>query len=366
LKKRAYIGLALVLGLILAPGFGALAQVLSGAWTTTITLESPPVALGLDAEVAVNYSLGTWTFTSDTGLDETGWARQSFGAVGTFGPLAISSRISFAPATPASLFTQWTATGTLSLAALTITGTFALTPGNVQIILDANASIGLATVRGTVQLGDTSPAGSCDFGWQGLDVVVDFPISCSTIKSTFAVTCDGFDELTFEAYRIALPAFPWVTLDALLTFRVDEKALVITPRFDFGMPVCFTVYTGISNPAGGLLPDIAIDGLGLSCTVGGLQFTGQSYWGTGSKPSLLSGTPYWEAYRIASSQDGCCGPFRFDVTVYFDHGDLLFDLAAIAGNVSVDLGESLDVSAGTEFDLAAATTTWTLEMVVAW
>ncbi len=364
MKRQVAVALVLVCGV----HAGLFAQTLTGSWGTTAAISVSPVVLSLDSELVVNYSLDTWSFGSDTVLDETGWTGQSFAAAGTLGQVAFASRLTFAPSNPSAFFTKWTTTGTVTLDGITTIGTFTLTPGNVELVLDTSGAIGDVNVRAIVTLGDVTPAGECDFGWQGVDITVDFPFCCAEIESTLSVDCSGFEELTFEAVDIAIPAIPWATLDALVTFAPDEKSLVITPFFNFGVDVCFSVYVGMAPGETSLFPDLTIDGIGLLCFVDGIQFTGQSYWGTGSKPSLLIGTPYWEAYQIATTGGDCCGPLDFDVTVYFLEGGLqLFDVGEIAGNVSIELATAFTFSTGLAFEFASpAAVSWTLGFLVEW
>ena len=365
MKVKAVLGVLLVVVL----GACASAQILKGGWDTTIGVELPALAITLDSRLAGTYSLGAWRFSFETVVGETGWTGQTFGAGGSLGSAAFASQVSFNPATPAALFSGWLTTATFALPGTTIVGSFRLVPGNVELVIDASSSLGPATVREVLRFGDTEPGGVCDFGWNGVDFTADFTLCGVAIRPALTLTCEGFDEFTIDARRIPIPALPWLTLDTLLRFTVDEKTLDITPRVNFGMPICFTIYTGIDTSGGWLFPAVSLDGLGLTCSMGGIEFTGQSYWGDGAPPSLLSGTPYWEAYRIASKTDECCGPFEFDVTAYFDHGAQLFDVAAIEGNLKVDLADNtVTFRLGLFFDLTSvpSVTTLTLGFLIAW
>ncbi len=209
----------------------------------------------------------------------------------------------------------------------------------------------------------------CDFNFAGIDIEVDFPFCCANVISKISFDCDGFNDVTFEVDGIALPALPWVTLDALLTFTVTEKTLVLTPNFDFGAVACFDIYITQLAEGNLTISDITISGIGLSCEIGGVEFTGISYWGTGTKPGLLKGTPYWEAYQIKTTDDGCCGPFNFDVTIYFlQNGLQLFDVAEIVANMSIQVATQFTFSTGISIDLTAtpAFTNWTIGFLVEW
>jgi hypothetical protein len=338
MKRALILSLAVVAGL----GVASFAQTLSGSWETTIGVQpGPPVVLTIDSELIVTYSISGWSFTSDTLIDETGWASQDFAIQGSLGAFSLGSTLVFDPAVP--LFTSWEVTAGLSFAGVMFGGTFTLEPGVTTFDIIGTATAGMVDVTIDIAFGDGL---GCNFNFGGIDITVGFPYCCADIVSTISFGCDGFVDATFGVDGIALPGLPWVTLDALITFTVDEKTLDITPNFDFGVEGCLDIY--MTDPEGGMLfGDIEIVGIGLTCEIGGVEFTGISFWGEGAKPGILAGTDYWEAYRIATTDDGCCGPFTFDVTVYFlDGGALLFDIAELDANMSIQMATQFTFSTG--------------------
>jgi hypothetical protein len=361
MKKALVLSLAVVLGL----GVASFAQTLSGSWDTTISIVPSPVTLGIDSELTVTYAVSGWSFSSITVLNETGWLGQSFEVGGALGAFTLGSTLVFDPALVA--FESLEVTGGLSLAGVTFDGTFTLEPGVTELVIVGAGSAGAVDVEIELTLGSGE---GCDFDFAGVDITVGFPFCCADIASTISFDCDGFNSVTFEVEGIALPALPWVTLDALLTFTVTEKTLVITPNFDFGAVACFDIYITQLATGNLTISDITISGIGLSCEIGGVEFTGISYWGATPKPGLLLGTPYWEAYQIATTDDGCCGPFNFDVTIYFLQGGLqLFDVAEIVANMSIQIATQFTFSTGISIDLTAvpsAFTEWTIGFLVEW
>jgi hypothetical protein len=375
MTRALVLGLAVVLGL----GVASFAQTLSGSWDTTITITPTPVSLGVASSLVVTYSVSDWSFTSDTVLTATGWSSQNFRASGALGGFTLGSVLSFNPATAS--FASWTATGSLSLAGVTFNGTFTLlgsglTPGTTFRLVGAGTA-GAVDVDVTLTFGDTTTS-VCDFNWTGVTIDVDFPFCCADVMSTVTFNCLGFDKATFEVQDIALPALPWVTLDALLTFQTQTKSLVLSPRFDFGDVACFSLYIAQAQTGNLTLGDITINGIGLYCEMGGVSLTGISYWGSGTKPGLLSGTPYWEAYQIATTDGGCCGPFEFDITAYFlgngtqpgvALGTLLFDVAEVDADMSIQISSQFTFEMGIAIKLEAAPaafTKWTLGFLVEW
>jgi len=358
MKKALVLSLALVFGL----GVASFAQTLTGSWDTTIGITPSPVALTIDSELIVTYTVSGWHFTSDTVLDETGWQEQSFDVGGALGAFTIGSTLVFDPTVPE--FTSWEVTGGLSLAGVSFEATFDLTPGVTTLELVGSGTAGNVDVTVDITFGDGL---GCNFNFAGVDIEVDFPFCCADVISTISFDCDGFVNAKFEVDGIAIPTLPWVTLDAVITFEVDSKTLVLTPTFDFGAVSCFELYITQDNSGNLTLGDIHINGISLTCTIGGVQFTGISQW-AGTKSGLLKDTTYWEAYQIKTTDDGCCGPFAFDITVYFDHGDHLFDVAKIVANMSIQVATQFTFKTGISIDLSKdpAFTNWTIGFLVEW
>ncbi|MCK5245349.1 hypothetical protein KAR02_00510, partial [Candidatus Bipolaricaulota bacterium] len=73
---------ALVFSLICVLGvaFTGFAASLSGSWDTDVTIDPQQtnfsVAIGLTSVLTVAYTIGDWTFTSVTDLDDGGWTDQ--------------------------------------------------------------------------------------------------------------------------------------------------------------------------------------------------------------------------------------------------------------------------------------------------
>jgi len=361
MKKALVLSLAVVLGL----GVASFAQTLSGSWDTTISIVPSPVALTLNSELIVTYAVSGWSFTSDSVLTDTGWTKQHFDVSGALGAFTLGSTLTFAPTTVT--FTSWKVTGGLSLAGVSFDGVFTLIPGDTKLVLTGAGTAGNVDVEVVLTLGGNNDT-ICDFNFNGVKITVGFPFCCADVVSTVSFNCAGFVNATFEVDGIAIPSLPWVTLDAVLTFTTTLKTLVLTPTFDFGAIACFDLYIDQATAGNLTISDITISGIGLSCTIGGVEFTGISYWGEGDKPGLLEDTPYWEAYQIATTDDGCCGPFNFDVTIYFDHGAQLFDVAELDANMSIQIATQFTFSMGIAIDLTVVPsfTSWTLGFLVEW
>jgi hypothetical protein len=359
MKKALVLSLALVFAL----GVGSFAQTLSGSWDTKIGIIPSPVSLTIDSVLNVTYSVSGWSFTSKTTVGMAGWTGQQFDVSGALGAFTIGSKLVFAPSVPS--FTSWEVTGGLSIAGVSFDSKFTLTPNNVVLLIGADGSAGNVDVGVDVTFGDLTLAG-CDLNWSGVTITIDFPFCCAEISSKIVFTCAGFSYVEFKTTGIQLPGITWATLDATLKFEMQTKSLVVTPKFDFGAVACFDIY--LSTPAQ-LFGDITVNGIGIDCTIGGVDFTGISYWGTGTKPGILKDTPYWEAYQIKTTDDGCCGPFNFDIAVFFlQGGTKLFDVAKIVSNFDIQISTQFTFGMGLTLDLEAVPTfaKWTLHFLVEW
>jgi hypothetical protein len=380
-------------------GIAAFTQVgdITGTWETTITinpagtLPGPPAFFAFETELTVNYIVGGWTFTSFSALDATGWITQTFAADGAFGAFGIDSTIVFDTGILDNLpkFTSLDIGVDYTFGAVAIEIDAQLVPNNLFLTVAGTASTGLVDITATLTFGNI--AAGCDLDWVGAQIAVDFPFCCAEVSATIDFTClNGFEQVCFEVDGIVIPNLPWVTIGAEVCFVLQTKSLLLSPTFSFGDDACFVLYIdevttgGGVNIGGAVLPggsaplvlgDFQISGISLECEIGGVSFVGVSYWGPAGagnalKPLILNGTPYWEGYQVSTGDRAgtCCGPFNFDVAVFFDAGGLLlFDVAAFDANFSYAFGESFTFTMGFDYTAAApGLTLWTIGFIVTW
>ena len=368
MKRALVLSLICVLGLALT----GLAATLSGSWDTDVTIDPTQSyfadAIGLVSVLTVIYTVGDWMFTSVTDLDETGWTDQDFSVAGVLGAFTLTSALDFTPATPA--FGSWNTTASVSIAGVSFGADFTLEDNDVELVLSGSGVAGDVTVSVEVTFGGILPGDDvCDLDWAGVEISLGFPFCCADIAAEIVFDCDGFDYVEFSVVGIAIPNLPWVTLDATLTFTIQTKSLVLTPKFDFGTIVCFDLYFDVDTTGDHLtLGAIRIEGIGLTCDIGAVTFTGLSFWGDGTKPGLLYGTEYWEVYALSTDDDACCGPFTFDVAVYFlTSGTQLFDVAFIDADMTLQVATQLTFNMGLEIDLEiGGFTKWIIGFLVTW
>lgn len=372
MKRALVLSLAIVLGL----GIAAFTQVgdLTGEWSMNVTIDpgAPTVAsfFGFGTDLTITYSVGGWDLSSISTFDDTGWTAQSFIADGSFGAFGVTSTAVF---DTSGAFTSLELGLGYTFGAVEIDIGFMLLPGDLNLTLGLVTTTGLVEVDVELTFGDSLVAG-CDLNWTGATITLGIPFCCADASATVVFDCNGFVEACLTVEDIVVAYMPWLSLTAELCFELETKTLVLTPEFDFGADICFDVYitqayTGGIGPLGGVLnvQDISISGIGLECEIGGVVFSGISYWGPAPKPGILEDTPYWEAYQIQTADLACCGDFTFDVAMFFDAlGTELFDIAALYANFAYDLGENFTFTMGFDYEIVPPSLLWTIGFVITW
>ena len=381
MKRALVLSLAVIFGL----GIAVTAQTLSGEWTlgVDIVTNNPALsfaeALDFSSTLTVSYTVGGWTFTSVSDFDDDGWADQDFSAAGSLGAWTFSSAVDF---DPAGAFGSLDIDTSIALGGMTFGFEFELAGNDVELVLIGSGATSLVDITVEVTFGGDDND-ICDLNWSGVTVEFGFPFCCADIGGELTFDCYGFQGICFEVAGIAIPNLPWVTIGAELCFQTESKTLTLSPAFDFGADVCFDLYidqvvTGGAGPAAILeLGNFEIEGIGLECEIGGIAFTAISYWGAArfwngaayDYPGLLMyhGQQYWEAYQIATTDDACCGPFAFDITVYFDAASTsLFDIALFEANMTLQVATQFEFGMGLEYDVVGGAQLWTIDFTVTW
>jgi hypothetical protein len=408
MKKALVLSLAVVLGL----GVASFAQgVLSGSWNSTITIVPTPVSISaFDSEITVVYAISGWEFNSLTVLDLGGWTDQEFGFSGALGVFTLGGTLDFTPIPGA--FDYLLLDGGVSIAGVSFGFTALLegledvagpATGDLGLELTASGTAGLVTVDVAVTFGDIDivplendyyaeydHVGNdiCDLNWNGVAIDVTFPFCCAEVVGSLAFDCEGFVSACFEVDNILIPNLPWLDIDAKVCFAragdapdyTYDKSFYLKPGFTLGTIACFNLYAYLdwgSSASGWGLPDtiitlnsITFRGFGLSCDIAGVTFSGYTWLYEGSnalKPAFLKNTIYYEGYRIATTDDGCCGPFDFDLTFYFlKNTTTLFDVAKVVANISYELGANFTFSTGLSVLMDTGFSEWTIGFEVTW
>jgi hypothetical protein len=388
MKRALVLSLAVVLGLTFA-GFAQ--GELHGEWDTSIFIYPTKASLleffAFQTEIDVVYEVGGWSFGSYTFINDAGWGQQYFTAAGSFGAFSIDSKLEFVPT---GAFVGWYVDTGFIFGSVDIGILFALVPNNVLLELTAGATTGVVDIDITLALGDvvysacddiygyfpySGPENVCDFNFNGIKIDIDFPFCCADVHADIDFTCYGFDKACFTVSGITVPNLPWVTLTTTICFQTLSKTIAIYPAFGYGNDVCFDLYfetvqtdgsviNGWDTLVGKIVDGWQLVGIGLECEIGGVSFSGISYWGQGFYsscagawflPSPLSGYAgagfegNWEAYKIATTEDGCCGPFDFSLTFFMGGGGQLFDISRIIAAFSYELGANFTFDMGFDY-----------------
>ncbi|MGB2983193.1 MAG: hypothetical protein WBC63_04945 [Candidatus Bipolaricaulia bacterium] len=358
--------LVLVASVVLAVGGVAMGQTISGSWNTDILIDPEaadiPTFLDFETGLTVTYEIAEWAFTSFTQLDDTGWIDQTFSAGGVLGAYSFGSTADF---DPAGAFEIWEVTAGVTIGGMTFDSAFTLAEQDVTLILGGTGSTGQVEVDIQVTFGgDDNDV--CDLIWGGLDITIEFGFCCAEVTATIEFDCDGFEYASFAVNDIAIPNLPWLSIDAEVRFQTESKTLTLSPDFDFDSDYCIDVYVAVENDGNLDFDDIYIDGIGLTCEFGTITFTGVSFWGEhATKPADLG--DYWEMYKIESDEDMCCGPFSFEIAVFFDEtSSNLADIALFTAEMEIEIGEPFTFSTGLEIDVTTGVTEWSIGFKITW
>ena len=387
MKRALVLSLAVVLGL----GLAAFGQSLTGEWTLGVVinplLSDFAAAIDFSSSLTVNYEVGGWTFTSLSVFGDAGWTDQKFYAEGSLGAYTFGSMVDFAPT---GAFQKLTVDAGVAIGGMTFAAGFTLEPGTVELVLTGSGSTSLVDIDIELTFGDAlilAEGDGCDLDWAGVVIDATFPFCCADVTASIEFNCLGFVEACFGVQNVVIPNLPWVTVGAEVCFQTLSKTLTLTPAFDFGVDVCFDLFitqntqttSGVLHPGLGL-GNIDFDGIAIECEIGGVAFSGISYWGPAKfwnaatydytdYPGLLAGhnLQYWEAYQIATTDTACCGPFTFDITVYFDDTATgLFDVGLFVANMSLEVASELTFGMGVEYDVVLGAQEWSIDFTVTW
>jgi hypothetical protein len=372
MKKALVLSLICALGL----GFAAFSQTLSGSWETVITLDLTPGAVWPDdvdiaSEIVITYTVGDWSFSSETDILNGVWTNQDFDFAGVLGAFSISGDVEFDPTIPE--FVSLEVNASVSIAGVSFGAYFDLTTLGTDLILTASGVAGDVTIAVELKLGDEI---DCDFDFNYVEVTVGFPFCCADVSAEILFYCEGFSYVEFCVEDLTIENLPWLTLGACIEFQTGSKVFTWYPEIDLGVIGCdFDLYyrllpdTSFSNSVL-IIDGIQFDGIQIACEIGGVAFTGITYfgpldhgpWYAPGPPGILYGLyrdfvtweyewDFFEAYQIATTDDGCCGPFAFDVTVYFEDDGAMFDVGWIQANLEIQIATQFTFGLGLNTDV---------------
>ena len=376
--KRA---LVLTFVLILGLGIAASAQI-KGQWCTDVVINPQSATFtSFASTLSVDYTVGGWTFNSKSTFALTGWTGQVFTVNGTLGAFTLGSVLVFNPA--AATFTSWTTTGSVSIAGVTFDGTWLLLPTGAGFTIGASGASGPLTAAVVIGFNLDEDGAlvlpSFCVCWNYVEFTFHFPFCCiEDLMMEVSFSQVGFEDVEFTVVGIPVPGIDWLTLDAFLRFGVGtdpdaaaegenanyDKTLTLTPQVSFPAG-CFTLYSHIAYSGGTtgegdlLINGLYIDGIALSCTIGGVKFTDVSILSPAYNSKVDASGLYWEKFCIESAADSCCGgAFTFKVCMYFSMTSAqLFDLGKTSIALSYGIGSNFTVKSSLTV-LSTGVTAW--------
>jgi len=377
-----------------------------GAWTlsgaTSLWIGFDPLAAGLnvlDLAFGVDYTLGAVTLSTDGLLVLPGaWVWQGFSAVGRFGGYGLTTNVLFGPSTTDYLYTEaivelsiggidvaWHAAqlsdavlgGPADGWALRIEGTVrtldlvSISEFGARIEDDEFGGITIVhAATGEERHYATDPV-VLGQGFTGEKVTLrGLSLGCAEMDAGLYFRCAGFEYVSFGITGIEVGAVPWLTFDADLTFELQTKSLVLTPKLSLGNAFCVEVYAELDWDASTwLLDGIAVYGIELASEIGPVTvrdvvvldltryaITTEAYHSVVERltDAIEDGhdvyRDYWEMFSIAYRGDGCGGgDLTLLANVYFDEASTsLFDWAMTHVEAEVPLARGVSFTLALE------------------
>ena len=369
----------------------------------------------LDSLFTLNYAFCDFVSTSESEFYLLGYIWQGFGLTGGLGAFDVQADLLFGPSTAEFIYAQEIVTASIAGVELgfywaTLSDAVLGGPANGAVLRLAG-SVGGCDIVSVTELG----ARIRDDEFDGITIVhVDTGLSKSYVTNPIVATQTGsvcvggftgekvtisgmsfgcIEDLTTTLYLSCLSGFEWVrfevegictglswlSLDLALSFELQTKSIVLTPRLILGECLCIDTYMEVLTDA----PDNTIYGAFTSLTgfsLYGLGFTYYSGQGVTVKELTVFNTgryvittpdygsvieslaaavdngheyypDYWELLSIEVTQDGCCGGItELLVNTYFERGSgsifgwgMTHVEATFAVNPTLSLGGEIEV-----------------------
>ena len=353
----------------------------SGSWSSEITFEQGDINpfKSLDSVLDINYSFGSVLSTSKSEFMLFGFIWQGFGVTGTLGAFDVQGDVLFGPSTADYIYGQLIVS--MSIAGIDFGFYFAQVSDAVLQGPADGFAVRLAGSAGAFDIVSITEFGAQiedeeDDNFNGITIyhagtglhkhyitnpivigqgftgekvtVSGWSFGCvEDIATTLYMTCaEGFEFLSVDVTGIDV-GLCGLTFDVELTFQLQTKSVVITPRLVLADTACIEVYAAVLTDApdntifGGFnsITGISVYGFGVTTSVGnGVTLNAVTVLDTvhyaittpeyGSVieeivEALEDGheyyADYWELFSIEVTGDGCCGgSYTFLANTYFD------------------------------------------------
>jgi len=278
----------------------------------------------------------------------------------SFSTFSLASTIDFDPdaALPEDMFESWRTTTRFAAGGLSLTHTLYIPndPSDAYQTLIARADIGRYTVASNLRLETIE---ECEFGFSENRITVAWEACDVSMRSELLMTCAGFQEISFGARGIPVPAIAWfphgIGLNLEVTFTPEEKSMSAAfewrPKWIDCIRVCAALSTadaGIPQVTGDTrITGIAIYGLIVECPLAGdMYFRSATSLDEGKNMLMTGQTDYFESIRIGGPLSSCCGvPGTWSVTTFFQVSSAqLFDWGMTRARADVGITDNFSAS----------------------
>jgi len=358
---------ALVVAIVMVLGLGALAfGQFTGTWDTSISLDPSAATMSgfftdFSSSFSADYVVGGWTFGSSTAFTLAGFSAQSFTAAGVLGAFTFDSTMNFNPmavtkktytygaldawllsqhtgcwadaftvvntTTPA--FTDFTATGSVSIAGVAFEGLFYLDGGTPDVTLSpllwwtgsvwtqtgskivagtdsgsgfrfsVSGSAGDATItsltyfnlseadatdaNGCPIIGKSGSYGiataGCGVGFTEEYITIEgISFGCMNLDLAVDITCSGFGY--FKAIVSEITFIPWVSLNAGVEFTTSSKVFTLCGSLLTSEDACFAIDAALASSDATAITGIDIYGISMSYDFGGIVVSSDTSFNT--------------------------------------------------------------------------------------
>jgi len=337
------------------------AGILSGNWTMRATWESQSGSFtAFSMQLTEVYRIGALTMKGVAqvrkalvgGVKQIVFDALRFDGDLKIGTVSLASTLSFDPNAPstAELFDSWRTTVGFAVQGVSFRHTFYLTrpvTSSYQTLY-AQASAGGLSFTWTSRF-DVNDA--CGFEFSRNDTVIRWSRCELDLLATFAVTCDGFEQVRLSFTDLPISQYlPGLALGAGLTFTADAKTLTMGLSWRPMALGCLRLYgqLNVGGTRDAELEGFTIYGVRMECDIGGVKLVSATSLDPVKNSSVTGQTDYFEVLRASGRLTGCCGVAgSWGLATYFyKDSTQLFDWGMTTGAFDLALDEHLSANVG--------------------
>jgi hypothetical protein len=347
---------------------------MTGFAETTVRVAALPLDIDITSMLfSATLRVDDYSARVDAKLTNTLFDLLTFSATGPFGDLFASSLLALNPSTLS--FVSWQTTLSVDILGASLTDTVYLTSPQASsysltrlsatlesFALDASARFGLCPLA----FWDATLCADWDWG------VCETPLSvCVSFDDT-----QGFVNFQLAANDIPLLETvlgPGLTLDVLVTYEADEKAITPTLQYDPDWILCPEISLlgdAVLTPAPGVSA-IRIYGATVEVAIGDVIFRAADSFSDDMNATVTGESAYFESFSVEKVLESCCGsPGRLEGAVYFERSPApsggLFGVGLLEGFAEFQMSSHLLASFTVEFRPTEPHWTFTARLRASW